>query len=54
MKGSRPPYLFQFDQTIVNEDVSFAANEEVDILDPNDCYIRAKIESVSSIVVTFN
>lgn len=41
--GVIPPYLFTFDASLTKEVKKFQVNQEVDVLDPELCWIRAKI-----------
>lgn len=49
--GSKPNYGFTFDIGITKPAVVFASNEEVDILDVQECYIRAVVEDVKGEIV---
>lgn len=56
VNGSVPPYIFKFDNSLVKEDKKFKANEEVDVLDEKECFIRAKVSKVegSAVTVSYN
>lgn len=56
VNGTIPPYVFKFDNGLVKLTIKFKANEEVDVLDEKDCFVRAKVNSVteSSAKVTYN
>lgn len=51
-----PPFLFTFDSSLVKVEKKFKANEEVDVLDPAQCWIRAKVVGVEgeSVKINFN
>lgn len=52
VNGSVPPYVFKFDNGLVKEVKSFKANEEVDVLDEKECFIRAKVTKVEGTACT--
>lgn len=56
VNGSVPPYVFKFDNSIVAVPKVFKANEEVDVLDEQECFIRAKVVRVdgSAATVSYN
>jgi len=37
VNGTMPPFLFSFDASLVSTETIFAPNEEIDVLDPNEC-----------------
>jgi len=49
-----PKFVFMFDASLVNEAKEFASNEEVDVLDPDLCYIRAKVKAVNGDAVSID
>jgi len=54
VNGSVPPYVYKFDNSLVAEVKKFKANEEVDVLDEKECFIRAKVVSVAGGSATIN
>jgi len=46
VNGSVPPYCFKFDNGLCKVAKKFKANEEVDVLDEKECFIRAKVTKV--------
>lgn len=48
--------MFRFDNSIVKTVKKFKANEEVDVLDEKECFIRAKVTKVegSAATVSYN
>jgi len=43
-----------FDNSLVKPDIKFKANEEVDVLDEAQCFIRAKVVSVEGSAATIS
>jgi len=47
--GQKPPYAFVFDKTIAIPPINFKTNEEVDVLDDKQCFIRGVLNSIEGV-----
>jgi len=50
VNGDIPPYVYSFDNSLLKNSNTFKANEEVDVLDEKECFIRAKVNDVKGTV----
>jgi len=50
--GAVPPYVFKFDNVLVKPEIKFKANEEVDVLDEAECFIRGRVVIVEGNAAT--
>lgn len=47
-----PPYLWKFAPAVITEEKYFKPNMEVDVLDPEQCFIRAVVDNIKGETVT--
>lgn len=49
-----PPWVFRFDNSLVKTDVTYKANEDVDVLDEKECWLRGKVVKVEGSAATIS
>lgn len=54
INGETPPYVYTFDSSLTKPTMTYKANEEVDVLDEKECFIRAKVNNVKGNIASIS